>query len=79
MGGRPPSRSATMTPGKAGLTNPSPSMANRQIPGSVSDPLMNEINSMPVQMVNAIKQEVGLADKDINLLTLDDKVGRFLR
>ncbi|KAJ6624852.1 hypothetical protein B0H10DRAFT_1871923 [Mycena sp. CBHHK59/15] len=74
--GRPPSR--TSTPQSGIMTHPSPSMAPRQpmVPGT--DPrdvngINNELQNIPNQIFNMLKQELGLGDKNIHSLTLQDK------
>lgn len=72
IGGRPPSRSST----PQGMMNPSPSMVSRQpmVPGG--DPREmnnNELQSIPMGVVNVLKADLGLGDKNIHQLTLHDK------
>ncbi|KAJ6581087.1 hypothetical protein B0H19DRAFT_1113560 [Mycena capillaripes] len=76
LGGRPPSR--TSTP-QSGLMNPSPSMAPRQpmIPGA--DPrdintINNDFQNIPPQLLPALKNELGLGDKNPHQLTPQDKL-----
>jgi hypothetical protein len=79
LAGRPPSR--TSTP-QSGMMNPSPSMASRQpmVPGN--DPrqpqdmnaINNEIQAIPLGLLNTLKMELGLSEKNINTLTPQDKV-----
>ncbi|KAJ6485777.1 hypothetical protein C8R45DRAFT_997846 [Mycena sanguinolenta] len=79
LAGRPPSR--TSTP-QSGMMNPSPSMAPRQpiVPGN--DPrqqpdmaaLSHELQTMPPTVLNSLKMELGLSDKNINTLTPQDKM-----
>ncbi|KAJ7272599.1 hypothetical protein B0H12DRAFT_1228622 [Mycena haematopus] len=83
LAGRPPSR--TSTPQSAGMMNPSPSMQPRQpiVPGS--DPRQQldmaaisvEVQNMPINVLNSLKMEVGLPDKNINTMTQQDKVRIF--
>lgn len=76
--GRPPSRTAT--PGQGGnMMHPSPSMINRQPPGSggitsQEQVLLNEILLIPPQMLAQIKQELGFIGKDPSTFSLMDKV-----
>ncbi|KAF7361189.1 LisH domain-containing protein [Mycena sanguinolenta] len=79
LAGRPPS--PTSTPQSGGKMNPSPSMAPRQptVPGNVprqSD--MAVINSalanIPLPALSRVKMELGLADKNISVLTSQDKL-----
>jgi collagen type III alpha len=70
MGGRPPSR--TTTP--AVITQPSPSLAQRQMN---SDLINMEILQIPNANLESLKAEFGLGGKEISALTLTDKV-RFL-
>ncbi|KAJ7708749.1 hypothetical protein B0H17DRAFT_999808 [Mycena rosella] len=76
IAGRPPSRTST----PQGMMNPSPSMLPRQPmvpPGS--DPrqdlnaLNTEIGAIPVQIVNMLKTELNMGDKNIHSLTFQDK------
>lgn len=70
---RPPSRTAS--PSNI-MTQPSPSMANRQPQGGMpaqEASLNNELARMPPQLVTALRQELGLADKDLQSLTIEDK------
>jgi collagen type III alpha len=76
LSGRPPSR--TSTP-QSGMMNPSPSMASRQpmVPGS--DPrqdnaINNELQNIPPQILNNLKNELGLGEKTIHSLTPQEKV-----
>ena len=76
-GGRPPSR--TNTP--AGMIHSSPSLASRQPPGgmglggAVSESNINtEIMRIPQNLMNTLKRENGLGDKDMASLTLSEKV-----
>ncbi|KAJ7156845.1 hypothetical protein C8R43DRAFT_997399 [Mycena crocata] len=69
--GRPPSR--TSTP-QTGMMNPSPSMAPRQpmMPGN--DPRQDmEFQSIPPQVINMLKSELNMADKNMHSLTLNEK------
>ncbi|KAJ7460737.1 hypothetical protein FB451DRAFT_1563197 [Mycena latifolia] len=74
LAGRPPSRTST----PQGMMNPSPSMAPRQpmMPGG--DPRQemnsnNELQAIPLQVVNMLKADLGMGDKNIHSLTLQDK------
>ncbi|KAG6336000.1 hypothetical protein ID866_3095 [Astraeus odoratus] len=65
--GRSPSR--PNTPGGQGMVQPSPSLVPRQPPAPSEAMLNNELKTIPLPMLNSMKQEVGLADKDLNSLT----------
>jgi len=76
-GGRPPSR--TNTPG--GMIHSSPSLAPRQpLPdgmggGAVSENNINaEVMRIPQVVMNALKRDIGLGDKDLATLTMQEKV-----
>jgi hypothetical protein len=80
--GRPPSRTAT--PGQNSMmVHASPSMASRQPPGSMvpnadirqqTDMINGEIQRLNNSgALAAIRQEAGMADKELSHLTLDDK------
>lgn len=66
--GRPPSR--TTTPGA--ITQPSPSLAVRQVNGDI---INMEILQIPNATLEILKAELGLLGKDISALTSIDKVG----
>ena len=77
QGGRPPSR--TNTPG--GMMHSSPSLVPRQPPpggmggSATSENSINaEVMRIPQVQLIALKQDIGLADKDFATLTLMDKV-----
>lgn len=78
--GRPPSRSGTGTPGKNMMMQPSPSMSARQIPMTAADmrqmenAINQDIHRFDPGMLMSLKNEVGLGDKDLPSLSLDDKV-----
>ncbi|KAJ7626296.1 hypothetical protein DFH06DRAFT_737563 [Mycena polygramma] len=72
ISGRPPSRTST----PQSMMQPSPSMTSRQ--PMMGDPrqdmnITNELNTIPIQVLNMLKSELGLGDKNINTLTLQDK------
>lgn len=71
LAGRPPSRTST----PQGMMNPSPSMAPRQpmVPGG-SDPINNELATIQPHVLNMIKNELSLGDKNMHTLTIQDKV-----
>jgi hypothetical protein len=72
--GRSPSR--TGTPGHNVMTQPSPSMAARQIPGGMpqaQEQLINELYSIPPTILQTCKQDAGV-DKDLQACTLEEKV-----
>lgn len=80
--GRPLSRAAT--PQSNMMPNPSPSLMARQPPGPMhpgpdmrqiqENSVNNELQRIPQPILSALKQEAGLADKDLPSLTLEDKV-----
>jgi collagen type III alpha len=65
--GRPPSR--TNTPG--GMTQPSPSLAARQVN---SDIVNMEVLQIPNAILENLKSELGISGKDISALSMSDKV-----
>ena len=74
--GRPPSR--PNTPGN--MIQRSPSMAARQQPTNIHEAQYNnELNRLGPAIVNAVKQELNLGDKDSHSLTFEDKVALFLK
>jgi collagen type III alpha len=91
QGGRPPSR--TNTPRSGIMSHASPSLASRQPPppgaqqqqggagpipgGSREDAVNTEIMIIPTNMMNVLKQELGLGDKDLPLLSMNEKVCVF--
>lgn len=80
---RPPSRTATPG-GSSGMPHPSPSMTARQPPGITgNDPrqegsINNELMNIPASMLQQLKLEVGLTDKDLPSFSLQDKVSCYL-
>jgi hypothetical protein len=64
---RPASRTGSPLPNPA-MALPSPSLAARQAE-------INEFSRIPPPLLTALKQEAGLADKDINTMTVEEKVG----
>jgi hypothetical protein len=73
---RPPSRTAS--PSNM-LTQVSPSMASRQTPGSMPNTaqeasLQNELSKIPGPVLMALRHETGLGDRDVNTLSVDEKV-----
>lgn len=73
---RPPSRTAS--PSNI-LTQPSPSMANRQPPGgamnaSLEASLNMELSKMPIPLLTSLKHELGLTEKEPQLFTTEEKV-----
>ncbi|KAJ6561156.1 hypothetical protein DFH09DRAFT_1160598 [Mycena vulgaris] len=70
-----------MNPGQQtpyGMINPSPSMAPRQpmVPGN--DPrqemaVNNELQAIPIQIINMLKNELSIGDRNIHSLTFQDK------
>lgn len=76
--GRPSSR--PNTPGQGVITHPSPSMANRLPPGTIS---MNEINAelmrIPSTLLPKIKQDLMIPlEKDFGSMTVDEKATSLL-
>jgi hypothetical protein len=72
--GRPPSR-ATTPGGQPNMMQPSPSLSARQMGGSG---MMNpeiELRMIPMQMLQLLRAELGLGDRDINQMTPAEKVG----
>lgn len=80
--GYPPLGSQPGSPATQGnMTAPSPSMSHRQPPGGQQhqDPrhsaeLNKDLGQINPATLAALKQEVGLADKDYPSLTLEEKV-----
>ncbi|KAH7890939.1 hypothetical protein F5I97DRAFT_108788 [Phlebopus sp. FC_14] len=68
--GRSPSRPGT--PGQGGMMQPSPSMMNRPPPMQEAN-LHAEVHRLPVPLLNTIKQELGLGDKELHSLSYEDK------
>ena len=68
--GRPQSR--TNTPQMQGMTQQSPSMANRHLAIS-DDAVLAEFSRVPPQLVNQVKGEYELGTKDITQFTIQDK------
>jgi hypothetical protein len=61
------------------LTQVSPSMASRQTPGGMPNAaqeanLHNELSKIPVPVLAALRHETGLGDRDVNTLSVDEKV-----
>lgn len=61
------------------MTQPSPSMAARQPPSSVPSSsheaaVNNELTKIPPNILTLLRQETGLADRELSILTLDEKV-----
>jgi hypothetical protein len=92
--GRPPSRSQTpggsqasqqgVPPNGGMMTQPSPSMGARQIPGAPPMPAMSpqEIHqtlaAIPLAAHQQMKQEAGVpVEKEMNSMTMDEKVRRL--
>jgi hypothetical protein len=71
---RPPSRTAS----PSNMAQPSPSMANRQPPAggmaAQEAGLTMELSKMPIPLLTALRQELGLTDKEPQLLTTAEKV-----
>jgi len=72
---RPPSRTASPT----NMAHLSPSMASRQTPGGMPNAaleanLHNELSKIPVSVLTALRHETGLGDRDVNMLSVDEKV-----
>ncbi|KZT20987.1 hypothetical protein NEOLEDRAFT_1140017 [Neolentinus lepideus HHB14362 ss-1] len=75
---RSPSRPST--PGQNSLVHASPSLANRPNPGNMAgsdmrqvEALNNELRTIAPQLMHQIKQETGLADKDPQQFTMEEK------
>jgi hypothetical protein len=64
---RPASRTGSPLPNPA-MPQRSPSLAARQAE-------INDLSRIPPNLLTNLKQEAGLADKDINAMTVDEKVG----
>lgn len=71
--GRPPSRSGT--PGS--MIQRSPSFAARQQPTNIEMQFTSELNRIGPAVINVVKQELNLGDKELHSLSHEDK-GRFL-
>jgi len=73
--GRPPSRSGT--PGS--MIQRSPSFAARQQPTNIHQEAQftNELNRIEPGVINAVKQELNLGDKELHSLTHEGKVTLF--
>ena len=62
----------------------SPSMAHRQVSGVTGmmpispEMLLNELNRIPPPTLHKLKQDLGIGDKDINALTMEEKVRMLL-
>lgn len=72
---RPPSRTAS----PSNMTQPSPSMATRQPPGNMSnsshqDPVLAELLKFPSGLLNNLKQELSMGDKELPALSSEEKV-----
>jgi collagen type III alpha len=66
------------------ITHPSPSLVARQPPGGMASDLRAqenainiELNRIPPPVLNALKQEAGLGDKDMMSLTIEEKVSKL--
>jgi len=68
---RPGSRSGTPITNQM-MMQPSPSLTARQL--SVQADITNEINRLPPAILAVVKQEAGLADRDVALMTPEEKV-----
>ena len=58
-------------------------MAHRQVSGVAGMPispemLLNELNRIPPPTLHKLKQDLGIGDKDINALTMEEKVRMLL-
>lgn len=74
--GRSPSRSGT--PGQGGMLQRSPSLVARQTPtNSQEAALNNELGRVSTEALTAVRQALGLADKDMHSLGFQDKVFHF--
>ncbi|KAF7309511.1 hypothetical protein MIND_00321900 [Mycena indigotica] len=78
MGGRPPSPTGRTSTPQPGMVHQSPSMAPRQppMPGNMANAEMalnGELQSLPPQLLSVIKHELGLTDKSIPMLTMQEK------
>ncbi|KAJ3839908.1 hypothetical protein F5878DRAFT_94550 [Lentinula raphanica] len=72
---RPPSRTAS--PGQmGGMMHSSPAMNSRMVPhdprGS-QDPFSVELQGLPPQVLNGLREELGLPGKDIRNMTMDER------
>jgi hypothetical protein len=82
---RSPSRSGTpggqgQGQGQGGMLHPSPSMASRQPPGANNmtaqeNHINSELMQIPQSMLQQLKQDAGVGAKELQSLTLADKVG----
>ncbi|KAJ3793347.1 hypothetical protein GGU11DRAFT_412958 [Lentinula aff. detonsa] len=72
---RPPSRTAS--PGQmSGMMHLSPAMSSRLVPNDPrgsQDPLTQELQKIPPHAFNGLRDELGLAGKDIHTMTIDEK------
>ncbi|TFK48481.1 hypothetical protein OE88DRAFT_1664316 [Heliocybe sulcata] len=75
---RSPSRPST--PGQNSITHASPSLANRPNPGNLAgsdmrqvDAINAELRTIQPSLMHQIKQETGLADKDPQQFTIEEK------
>ncbi|KIM44375.1 hypothetical protein M413DRAFT_351741, partial [Hebeloma cylindrosporum] len=91
QGGRPPSR--TNTPRSGIMSHASPSLASRQPPppghgpqqqgagpmpgGSREDAVNGEIMVIPSSTMTVLKQELGIGDKELSSLSMNEKVRNF--
>ena len=70
--GRSPSNPGS--PAQNNLMHPSPSMSHRQPPGMPQPSLEMELNRIPPPVLQRLKQDIGLAEKDVTAMTHEEKV-----
>ncbi|KAG6909794.1 hypothetical protein DXG01_015287 [Tephrocybe rancida] len=76
--GRSPSRAATPGQGQGAMMHPSPSMTNRQPPGSMQmppDALNTQLMALPQALVSQIKTDLNIEARDIASFSSTDKGG----
>ncbi|KAG6884398.1 hypothetical protein C0993_011594 [Termitomyces sp. T159_Od127] len=73
--GRSPSRAATPSQGQGGMLHPSPSMANRQPPGSILsvEALNAQLMLVPQGTLAQISRGLGIEARDLSSLSVQEK------